>query len=284
MWKRILIDFTETDGGNPPDPGLLGCIFRVLTLCPRERSAHQPGLLNSTFGSAHSTLFERPGAGVAVCSASRPLRLINLINRRLANILRASVLNVRSLWLATISGGRNETDIPSSEPKASAQARLPTQKQDEIRPRGAQSAPPQGTQATRSDDSQEVDRVGSGRYRFPRGARIRRRSEIQELFRRGKRLRTGHLDVFVTDSPALRTRLALVVPKHGHKIVERNRLRRRLRETARVEFLPVCREREARLDVLIRARPEAYAAGFSQLITEISALATQLCSHGPSSS
>ncbi len=284
MWKRIQIDFPETDGGNRPDPGLTRCIFRVLTPCPRERSAHQPGLLNSTFGSEHSTLFETARRRRRRLQRVGPAPLDQLDQPPACEYIRASVLNVRSLWLATISGGRNETDIPPSEPKASAQARVPTQKQDEIRPRGAQSAPPQGTQATRSDDSQEVDRVGSGRYRSPRGARIRRRSEIQELFRRGKRLRTGHLDVFVTDSPALRTRLALVVPKHGHKIVERNRLRRRLRETARVELLPVCREREARLDVLIRARPEAYAAGFSQLITEISALATQLCSHGPSSS
>jgi ribonuclease P protein component len=86
--------------------------------------------------------------------------------------------------------------------------------------------------------------------------------------------------VFVADSPALRTRLVLVVPKHGHKIVERNRLKRRLRESVRLELLPRCRDGEAALDVLIRAIPEAYDAEFGTLRTEIVELAEELCSHG----
>jgi ribonuclease P protein component len=88
--------------------------------------------------------------------------------------------------------------------------------------------------------------------------------------------------VFVTGSPALRTRLALVVPKHGRKIVERNRLKRRLRESARHELMPLCRDRGAELDILIRARPEAYEAEFEELMDEIKELAEQLCSQGSS--
>jgi ribonuclease P protein component len=84
--------------------------------------------------------------------------------------------------------------------------------------------------------------------------------------------------VFVADSPALRPRLALVVPKHGHNIVERNRLKRRLREAARQELLPRCRDRGASLDILIRARKEAYDAGFELLQKEIGELAQLLCS------
>jgi ribonuclease P protein component len=88
--------------------------------------------------------------------------------------------------------------------------------------------------------------------------------------------------VFVTGSPALRTRLALVVPKHGRKIVERNRLKRWLRESARQELMPLCRDRGAELDILIRARPEAYEAEFEELMDEIKELAEQLCSQGSS--
>ncbi len=84
--------------------------------------------------------------------------------------------------------------------------------------------------------------------------------------------------MFVTDSPALRTRLAVVVPKHGRKIVERNRLKRWLRESGRLELLPRCRDRGVELDVLIRARAAAYEAGFQQLRQEVRALAERLCS------
>jgi len=77
-------------------------------------------------------------------------------------------------------------------------------------------------------------------------------------------------------------RVALVVPKHGHKIVERNRLKRWLRESARLELLPLCRDQEAALDVLIRARARAYGADFAQLRGEIRGLAEKLCLHGSS--
>jgi len=102
------------------------------------------------------------------------------------------------------------------------------------------------------------------------------------LYRRGKRKRTGHLDVFVADSPALRPRVVLVVPKHGHKIVERNRLKRRIRESTRLELLPRCWDEGVGLDILIRALPQAYDAEFGQLRNEIMELAEQLCSHGSS--
>lgn len=102
------------------------------------------------------------------------------------------------------------------------------------------------------------------------------------MYRQGKRRQTDHLDVFVAASPFLRMRVALVVPKHGHKIVERNRLKRWLRESARLELLPLCRDQEAALDVLIRARARAYGADFAQLRGEIRGLAEKLCLHGSS--
>jgi ribonuclease P protein component len=88
--------------------------------------------------------------------------------------------------------------------------------------------------------------------------------------------------VFVAESPVLRVRLAVVVPKHGRKIVERNRLKRRLRESARLELLPRCLDRGVALDVLVRARPSAYEAGFQQLRDEIRELAELLCSQSSS--
>ncbi len=88
--------------------------------------------------------------------------------------------------------------------------------------------------------------------------------------------------MFVAESPSLRPRLVLVVPKHRHKIVERNRLKRRIRESARLELLPRCWEQGVALDILIRARPQAYDADFGLLRNEIRELAEQLCSHSSS--
>jgi ribonuclease P protein component len=54
------------------------------------------------------------------------------------------------------------------------------------------------------------------------------------------------------------------VPKHQHTAVDRNRLKRRVRELVRVELLPALRER-ATADLAIRAQSEAYSASFEQL-------------------
>ncbi len=204
-----------------------------------------------------------------------------LIGHPWPDIIGALVKSMRSLWLATISRGRpHETNIPSPEPEASAQARVPGPDEDQGGPGHSEPAASEGPETNRRDGPEEVEVGKGGSYRFPRSARIRLKSDIEALFRRGERRRTGHLDVYVADSPALRPRLALVVPKHGHKIVARNRVKRRLREAARQHLLPRCLERGVALDILIRARPAAYEVAFEQLKEEIVDLAEQLCSPG----
>jgi len=63
--------------------------------------------------------------------------------------------------------------------------------------------------------------------------------------------------------------VGVIVPRYGHSAVERNRLRRRVKEIARREWLSAAREREGEperhLDVLIRARREAYESSFDEL-------------------
>lgn len=121
---------------------------------------------------------------------------------------------------------------------------------------------------------------GEGRQGFglPRESRIARSAEIRLLFQRGKRRKTRHLDAFVSPSPAAFPRLGVVVPKHKHTIVERNLVRRRLREIGRTVVLPALRNSGAALDVLVRARPDAYAAPYAQLRDELATLVEELCS------
>jgi ribonuclease P protein component len=57
----------------------------------------------------------------------------------------------------------------------------------------------------------------------------------------------------------------VVVALHGHAAVERNKLKRRLRELVRTVMLPHLHA----VDVLIRARREAYAADFAALRADV---------------
>ena len=114
--------------------------------------------------------------------------------------------------------------------------------------------------------------------RLPRASRVRRGPDIRELLRRGKRERTTHLDVFFGTSPASFPRLGVLVPKHRHTVVERNRLKRRLRELGRTRLLPVLRGAGLGTDVVVRARWEAYGASFAELRAELDEVLEGLCS------
>jgi ribonuclease P protein component len=62
----------------------------------------------------------------------------------------------------------------------------------------------------------------------------------------------------------------VVVPKHGQNIVDRNRTKRRLRELIRLRLLPVI----GRVDLLVRAKPEAYHSSFDELARQVEAIAS----------
>jgi ribonuclease P protein component len=64
--------------------------------------------------------------------------------------------------------------------------------------------------------------------------------------------------------------LGLIVPKHGRKIVERNLLKRRLREIGRRRVLPGLAARGLALDVLLRVRRGAYELDFDALAAQVS--------------
>ena len=101
--------------------------------------------------------------------------------------------------------------------------------------------------------------------------RLTRESDLEQVKKAGRRLRTEHLEVRANDSLLSHARAAVIVGKHGHTIVERNRLRRRLRELTRKNLIP-----ELKADMVIRALPGAYAATFEQLRMQIDRLHEEL--------
>jgi len=118
---------------------------------------------------------------------------------------------------------------------------------------------------------------------------LARASEIELVKRTGKRVKTGVLDVRVAASPSSRAQVGVIVPKYKRTIVERNKLRRRLRELVRVRLLPVLERSDVAASsaersteehataqtaqtaraVLIRALPTAYSATFDGLARDV---------------
>ncbi len=64
-------------------------------------------------------------------------------------------------------------------------------------------------------------------------------------------------------------RVGMIVPKHRHSAVERNRLKRRLRELLRLEVLPVLQSLPVPLDIVVRVSPLAYTRSYAELAGEL---------------
>ncbi len=67
-------------------------------------------------------------------------------------------------------------------------------------------------------------------------------------------------------------RIGLVVPRFKRSAVERNLLKRRLRELSRLRLLPS----DVAADVVLRIRPEAYRASFDALTADVERALGQL--------
>lgn len=92
------------------------------------------------------------------------------------------------------------------------------------------------------------------------------------MAREGKRIRTEHLELRAAASPLPHPRVGFIVPKHRQSGVARNQLKRRLREIVRVRILPDL----PAVDMVVRARPEAYGASFDALAGELTRAAERV--------
>lgn len=92
-----------------------------------------------------------------------------------------------------------------------------------------------------------------------------RERDLEAVRVQGKRIRTAQFEVRYIASPLHRPRVGVIVPRFGHTAVARNALKRRLRELARIELLPVM----PAVDAVIRALPSAYGVSFDTLRTAV---------------
>ena len=114
---------------------------------------------------------------------------------------------------------------------------------------------------------------------FTAADRITKTAEIRRLLvTRSLKEKTTALEVLAASSLSDRPRIGIVVPKHGKNSVQRNRVKRRLKEIARTSLLPRLKTNHKRLDVLIRAKKQAYGRGFSGLSGEAKKTLEKICS------
>lgn len=174
---------------------------------------------------------------------------------------------------------KNAADVQESKPTQETEGPwLPCPHEDEGGSQGPCPSSPKGTLLPDGERRNQSEAppvgppsaiarpLGDGRrFRYPRSARLRRGPEIRTLVREGLRRRCGPLEVYRAVSRTHQARAGIVVPRYGHTIVERNRLKRRLRECVRTTWLPGARDQTPPPEILIRARPGAYELGFDAL-------------------
>ena len=92
-------------------------------------------------------------------------------------------------------------------------------------------------------------------------------------------MRTASFDVRATASLHAFPRVGFVVPKYKHSGVERNRVKRRLRELVRVHLLGQLEARATAhppVDLVVRIFPSAYGRDFAALHSELEQAVQQL--------
>jgi len=118
-------------------------------------------------------------------------------------------------------------------------------------------------------------------YAFPRSHRLTRGADLQVVRREGKRNRTEHLEVRALASLLTHPRVGVIVARFKHSAVDRNRLKRRLREIIRTQLLPAL-ALQAPVDVVVRALPPAYDASFETLQAQLARMAGAIAKAGRS--
>ena len=114
-----------------------------------------------------------------------------------------------------------------------------------------------------------VARGPQNAVRFPRSARLLRRSDFERVYRGGKKHFSGSMTVFFLrrDPPQGGPRIGLTVGRVLGGAVVRNRIRRRLREAVRVH---AAADMAPGNDYVIVGREELASAPFADIAAELS--------------
>ncbi|HMK28635.1 MAG TPA: ribonuclease P protein component [Terriglobales bacterium] len=119
-----------------------------------------------------------------------------------------------------------------------------------------------------TDETRPLESAGTG-FAFARRRKLLKHADFQRVYKNGKRLFGGHLTFFylpraeqlAEDGP----RLGLTVSRALGGAVDRNRIRRRVREAVRLHL----GELSIPMDVVINPKKSASTVAFAQLEAEV---------------
>ena len=163
-------------------------------------------------------------------------------------------------------GGVNETHLPTEQQTPQTDARLSQPNGDRGRSRGAQAPARQGPQTADRQHPAEATALTSGvaRARLPRRWRVRQRREYLSLQQDGRRRSTPHF-ILVSRPRAEESRLGITVSRRVGGAVQRNHVKRRVREWFR-------RHREQirpTQDLVVIAKPGAAGLSAGEIAAEL---------------
>ena len=104
------------------------------------------------------------------------------------------------------------------------------------------------------------------RGRFPRSARLLRHADFERVYKQGKRHFASHITVFYLrrETPG-GARIGFTVGRGFGGAVERNRMKRRLREAVRMH----CPGNDMAVDIVINPKKSLLKAEFAELVSQI---------------
>lgn len=106
---------------------------------------------------------------------------------------------------------------------------------------------------------------------MPRAVRLTRGPDIARVRTRGAKLRGDLLELRISRTADEGARIGIIVPRHKRTAVERNKVKRRLREMLRHIRVATPLQGEA----IVVAGPRAYGASFETLRDELISLWTR---------
>ena len=109
------------------------------------------------------------------------------------------------------------------------------------------------------------DAAARTRARFPRTARLLKHSDFDRVYKQGRRQFSPHMTVFFLRRSEGSARVGLTVGKVLGGAVERNRIKRRLREAVRLRRSALV----SPVDVVINPKKSALTAEFTALLEEV---------------
>ena len=108
-------------------------------------------------------------------------------------------------------------------------------------------------------------KIGAGRQKFPKAARLLKHADFERVYDRGQRHFARSVTVFFLTRESGTPRVGFTVGRTFGGAVQRNRLKRRLREAVRLE-----RQRlNASVDIVVNPKRAALDANFAELQREI---------------